>query len=46
MKARTPLGVAMTGADHAHSYVFLASERSRGITGTFLHPDGGMEVAR
>jgi len=41
MRARTPLEVAMTGNDHAGSYVFLASDRARGITGTFLHPDGG-----
>jgi NAD(P)-dependent dehydrogenase (short-subunit alcohol dehydrogenase family) len=44
LKRRTPLAVALSGADHAHSYVFLASDRSRGITGTFLHPDGGMAV--
>lgn len=41
MAARTPLGVALTGADHAWSFVFLASDRSRGITGETLHPDGG-----
>jgi NAD(P)-dependent dehydrogenase (short-subunit alcohol dehydrogenase family) len=44
LKRRTPLRVALSGADHAHSYVFLASDRSRGITGTFLHPDGGVAV--
>jgi len=44
MRRRTPLGVAMTGADHAGSYVFLASDRASGITGTFLHPDGGIGV--
>ena len=42
LRARTPLQVALTPEDHAGSYVFLASARSRGITGTFLHPDGGM----
>jgi phthalate 3,4-cis-dihydrodiol dehydrogenase len=42
--ARTPLEVALTGADHAWSYVFLASSRARGITGGVLHPDGGMSV--
>ena len=26
--------------DHAGSYVFLASDRSRGITGTVMHSDG------
>ena len=31
-------------ADHAGSYVFLASDRARGITGTFVHPDGGIGV--
>ncbi|MCV7093281.1 3-(cis-5,6-dihydroxycyclohexa-1,3-dien-1-yl)propanoate dehydrogenase [Mycobacterium interjectum] len=41
MAARTPLNVALTGADHAFSFVFLASDRSRGITGETVHPDGG-----
>jgi NAD(P)-dependent dehydrogenase (short-subunit alcohol dehydrogenase family) len=41
LRARTPLRVALTGADHAGSYVFLASDRSRGTTGTILHTDGG-----
>ena len=27
-------------SDHAGSYVFLASDRSRGITGTVMHSDG------
>jgi NAD(P)-dependent dehydrogenase (short-subunit alcohol dehydrogenase family) len=44
LKSRTPLAVALTPADHAHSYVFLASDGARGITGTFLHPDGGIDV--
>jgi NAD(P)-dependent dehydrogenase (short-subunit alcohol dehydrogenase family) len=44
LKARTPLGVAMTPADHASSYVFLASDQARGMTGVFLHPDGGIGV--
>ncbi|WP_036466842.1 3-(cis-5,6-dihydroxycyclohexa-1,3-dien-1-yl)propanoate dehydrogenase [Mycobacterium genavense] len=39
--ARTPLNVALSGADHAWSFVFLASGRSRGITGETIHPDGG-----
>jgi 2,3-dihydroxy-2,3-dihydrophenylpropionate dehydrogenase len=39
--ARTPLQVALTGEDHAWSYVFLASARSRGITGETVRPDGG-----
>ena len=41
LAARTPLGVALSGHDHAWSYVFLASHRSRGITGETIHPDGG-----
>jgi phthalate 3,4-cis-dihydrodiol dehydrogenase len=41
MATRTPLGVALTGEDHAWSYVFLASDRSRGITGEIVRPDGG-----
>lgn len=44
LKARTPLRVALTGADHAGSYVFLASDRARGITGTIIHSDGGMSA--
>jgi NAD(P)-dependent dehydrogenase (short-subunit alcohol dehydrogenase family) len=44
LRARTPLEVALTPADHAHSYVFLASDQARGLTGTFLHPDGGFGV--
>jgi NAD(P)-dependent dehydrogenase (short-subunit alcohol dehydrogenase family) len=43
--ARVPLRVALSGEDHAWSYVFLASRRSRGITGTSVHPDGGMSVS-
>jgi NAD(P)-dependent dehydrogenase (short-subunit alcohol dehydrogenase family) len=41
MAARTALNVALTGEDHAWSFVFLASDRSRGITGETVHPDGG-----
>ncbi|HEY9304018.1 MAG TPA: 3-(cis-5,6-dihydroxycyclohexa-1,3-dien-1-yl)propanoate dehydrogenase [Mycobacterium sp.] len=41
LKARTPLNVALTAEDHAWSFVFLASDRSRGITGETIHPDGG-----
>ncbi|GAB2984073.1 3-(cis-5,6-dihydroxycyclohexa-1,3-dien-1-yl)propanoate dehydrogenase [Amycolatopsis acidiphila] len=40
----TPLRLAMSSRDHTGSYVFLASARARGITGTFVHPDGGMSV--
>jgi NAD(P)-dependent dehydrogenase (short-subunit alcohol dehydrogenase family) len=45
MAARVPLQVALSGEDHAWSYVFLASHRARGITGTTVHPDGGMGVS-
>lgn len=41
LKARTPLNVALSGKDHAWSFVYLASDRARGITGDTLHPDGG-----
>ncbi len=41
MAARNPLNVALDGRDHAWSYVFLASDRSRGITGETIRPDGG-----
>jgi 2,3-dihydroxy-2,3-dihydrophenylpropionate dehydrogenase len=41
LAARTPLDVALSGKDHAWSYVFLASDRSRGITGEIVRPDGG-----
>jgi NAD(P)-dependent dehydrogenase (short-subunit alcohol dehydrogenase family) len=44
LAARTPLAVALTPIDIAQSYVFLASDGARGITGTFLHPDGGIDV--
>jgi NAD(P)-dependent dehydrogenase (short-subunit alcohol dehydrogenase family) len=44
LAARVPLQVALSGQDHAWSYVFLASERSRGITGGVVHPDGGIAV--
>ncbi|CAM4434748.1 Cis-toluene dihydrodiol dehydrogenase [Mycobacterium basiliense] len=45
LAARTPLKVALTGEDHAWSYVFLASDRSRGITGETTHPDGGFGLS-
>jgi NAD(P)-dependent dehydrogenase (short-subunit alcohol dehydrogenase family) len=44
LAGRVPLEVALSGADHAWSYVFLASERSRGITGDVVHSDGGIAV--
>jgi NAD(P)-dependent dehydrogenase (short-subunit alcohol dehydrogenase family) len=44
LAGRVPLHVALSGEDHAWSYVFLASARSRGITGGVAHPDGGIGV--
>jgi NAD(P)-dependent dehydrogenase (short-subunit alcohol dehydrogenase family) len=44
LRRRTPLQVALTGEDHAGSYVFLASDRACGITGTVVHSDGGIGV--
>ena len=44
LKARTPLRVALAGDDHAGAYVYLASGRARGVTGTVLHSDGGIGV--
>lgn len=46
LAGRVPLQVALSGEDHAWSYVFLASSRSRGITGDVLHPDGGIAVKK
>lgn len=43
---RVPLRVALSGEDHAWSYVFLASDRARGITGGVVHTDGGIGVKR
>ena len=45
LAARVPLQVALSGKDHAWSYVFLASMRARGITGDVIHSDGGLGVA-
>jgi NAD(P)-dependent dehydrogenase (short-subunit alcohol dehydrogenase family) len=45
LAARTPLKVALSGEDHAWSFVFFASDRSRGITGGTVHPDGGFGLA-
>ncbi|MQA64183.1 MAG: SDR family oxidoreductase, partial [Actinophytocola sp.] len=44
LRNRTPLEVALTPEDHAGSYVFLASDMARGMTGTCLHPDGGVGI--
>lgn len=44
LEVLTPLRTAMGPDDVAQSYVFLASEGARGMTGEFLHPDGGMGI--
>jgi NAD(P)-dependent dehydrogenase (short-subunit alcohol dehydrogenase family) len=44
LKARTPLNVALSAEDHAWSFVFLASDRARGVTGETIHSDGGFGV--
>ncbi|GBD28093.1 Cis-toluene dihydrodiol dehydrogenase [bacterium HR31] len=44
LRSRTPLRVALRPEDHAAAYVYLASDRSRGVTGTILHSDGGIGV--
>jgi phthalate 3,4-cis-dihydrodiol dehydrogenase len=44
IKARTPLHVALTPADHAAVYVFLATAASIGMTGEILRSDGGIGV--
>jgi len=44
LAARNPLNVALSGDDHAWSYVFLASDRARGISGRVVHSDGGMGI--
>ena len=44
LRARTPLRTALTAEDHAASYAFLASDAAKGMTGRFLHPDGGVNL--
>jgi phthalate 3,4-cis-dihydrodiol dehydrogenase len=44
IRDRSPLGVALDGAEVAASYVFLASDAARGMSGRFLHPDGGAQL--
>lgn len=44
LKSKTPLGLAMGPEDHAGSYIYLASDRARGITGTILNSDGGIGI--
>jgi 2,3-dihydroxy-2,3-dihydrophenylpropionate dehydrogenase len=44
LAARTPLHLALTAADHAGAYVFLASDAAAGITGEIIRSDGGLGV--
>jgi phthalate 3,4-cis-dihydrodiol dehydrogenase len=44
LRAQTPLRLALESHDHAGAYVFLASDRARGITGTVINSDGGIGV--
>jgi len=44
IRDRSPLDVALDPSDHAQSYVFLASDAARGMSGRFLHPDGGANL--
>lgn len=44
LRSHTPLQVALESEDHAGAYVFLASDRARGITGTVINSDGGIGV--
>ena len=44
IRQRSRLNVALGPADHAECYVFLASEASRGMTGRFIHSDGGANL--
>jgi NAD(P)-dependent dehydrogenase (short-subunit alcohol dehydrogenase family) len=44
MRARTPLKLAMNGADHVGAYIYLVSDRSRAVTGVIINSDGGIGV--
>jgi NAD(P)-dependent dehydrogenase (short-subunit alcohol dehydrogenase family) len=44
LSERSPLGVALSPADHAGAYVYLASDRARGVTGVIVNSDGGIGV--
>jgi NAD(P)-dependent dehydrogenase (short-subunit alcohol dehydrogenase family) len=44
LEQRTPLGIALTPADHAAAYVYLASDQARGLTGEIIRSDGGLGV--
>jgi NAD(P)-dependent dehydrogenase (short-subunit alcohol dehydrogenase family) len=42
LRARTPLEVALRSEDHAGAYVYLASDRARGVSGEIVRSDGGL----
>jgi NAD(P)-dependent dehydrogenase (short-subunit alcohol dehydrogenase family) len=42
LRERTPLGVALRAEDHAGAYVYLASDRSAGLSGEIIRSDGGL----
>lgn len=44
IRQRTPLQVALTPADHAPAYVYLASSEAPGVTGEIIRSDGGVGV--
>lgn len=44
IRSRNPLQTAMRPEDHAGSYVLLASEQGRTMTGEIIHVDGGLGV--
>ena len=44
LRKRTPLSVALNVSDHASAYVYLASDRSPGLTGEIVRSDGGLGV--
>lgn len=44
LRKRTPLQVALTPADHAAAYVYLASPEAPGVTGEIIRSDGGLSV--
>lgn len=42
MRERTPLELALRPEDHAGAYVYLASDRARGVSGEIVRSDGGL----
>lgn len=42
--AASPLGIALSPADHAWAFLYLASDRARGVTGGVIHSDAGFAV--